>query len=147
MQQRLDWYRTSDSEQRSMEGLVKGDDASDTVDAVAAAAAATFRRRARIFLFCKWFAICRCAVPLQRVSPCGALAVALACSLRVLTVAGVYAVFGACIPIIIAEMAIHHSERHVIAWFVAGVAVIFAVPLTIHDGSLSSAACRCSRPQ
>lgn len=40
----------------------------------------------------------------------------------------------ASLPVIIYELVHNHSERHIVVWFIAGLFVLLAVPLSLHDG-------------
>ena len=39
------------------------------------------------------------------------------------------------LPIIIWQLAKDNAERHIVVWFIAGICVVIAVPLSIHDGA------------
>ena len=40
----------------------------------------------------------------------------------------------ATLPVIIWELVTVNAEQHIVVWFIAGICVVIAVPLSIHDG-------------
>lgn len=49
----------------------------------------------------------------------------------------------ASLPVIIYELVHNHSERHIVVWFIAGLFVLLAVPLSLHDGGWVWRGCGC----
>ena len=47
------------------------------------------------------------------------------------------------IPVCVYELVTVKAEQHVIVWFIAGVFVLVAIPLSLHDGTSGKAMCGC----